>query len=952
MVGGVRRGRRKRSFQSFNDASGTNAGNVEGSSRLEDVDERGKENLIEGNDDDNRENGSKKSVKKVLLGNGGSIIDINRDGFDKTDRSFYSDANNDDADKHTPKKRRSSSNWTILANSEPANSSSPANTPSLPQRHPQHLAAAHARRRPSSTRKRATPSPSDGAASNRRRQQLQRQHYQQEANQAQQDQQYTSLRAARFHEASMHDRPSEKPPSLFMRMPANGAGWSMMDLTTDRLMEQYHHHNRIGGAGSTLGRGNGSGQVFAHDHGLGGEITGRREAMGTITATPAADSASSAGPPATENNKQSGLFRFGKTFASTFNPVQIWQRVATNWKEAKEEVFQEEREALRAKMEERRIKAEREYAALKKDNRLASLGTHALPTDAKVYAPGYTNGGNFSSIDLGIPHNRRRSSLGSVRTKHQSSASGVMDGHTTPAPPHGVTKGNTSKDGPSSQAGKAAFHIRTPSFTDLKRIRSDVHLRTKKSVSQPFSPKKHTIPSVEDNDGNPVIRKTHSKKDLIKQQKLTKRVSNLETKLAEARRELSQVLAKEGEEGYPAIQSVPDLNVSVIATTTSASASLLSLGAESATASQGVISPPKKLFVPGALPTLPSERLLNPEQLDIFTNDNKDSDDTIEMPSSPEKTPLPASSLVAERMADDEPDDAATLSSQSNIKGVAENEVLSPDIWTQEVRAPNVLRKQRSKNGLSRKRKTQDQDVTQNKPDTGSDEDEELQAASQRTPRKKAASTNLRESNLQKPGSGGQRLSKKPSNLARSSPRKLLKPIPERTSNELPVTKSPKLRPSTSTLFNGNVVNNTDENQPWETENATGAVLSDSDTTAATAAVNKIKAAAVAASRSKTIALANVPAKPTAVATPAHPSFIMHSPSLSSPHKRSLSSLSTPVSPIKLPPRKLSKAAPALPKMPTTLRESGVVGGIGVEEVAVRQGPAQKEHWEWPEDVF
>ena len=951
MAGVIRRSRGKRSFQSFKDVSGNDIGNVADDGRLKDIEERGKENLVDKAEDKVKGIGNKKSVKRVLPSVDGDPIDVG-----KTDRSYYDDEDEDDADLHTPKKRKSSSNWTVLASSEPANSPSPANTPSLPQRHPQRLAAANARRRPSSTQKRGTPSPSNSAATKRRRQQLQQQKAQQVAGQTEQKQQLNNLRPARFHEASMHDRPSEKPPSMFTRMPANGSGWSMMDLTTDRLMEQYHHHNRIGGAGNALGHGNGSGQVFTHAYGLGGEIPKGGETIGTITATSAAANDSSANSSAAESTKQSGLFRFGKTFASTFNPVQIWQRVATNWKEAKEEVFQEEREAQRAKMEERRIKAEREYAALKKDNRLASLGTHALPVNAKVYAPGYTNGGNFSSIDLGGSHSQdqRRSSLGSARTKHHSAGSVVQsNGLTMHAIPPFAAKGNPPSDQQSTQTKKSAFHIRTPSFTDLKRIRSDVHLKAKHSTSELVSPNKHIVPTIEGDLGNPVIRKTQSKKDLIKQLKLTKRVSNLESKLAEARRELNQVLAEEEKGNNPTARDVFDLTSPVKATTTSASASLLSSGAKPFIASQNTMSPPKKLFVPGALPTLPSERLLNPEQLDICASDNKDSDDTIEMSSSPEKpSSLPRSSLVEGSEAGNKLENAAVPRSQSNAKGASENEVLSPDIWIEETKAPNVLRKQRSKTGINRNRKTSDEIIIQQGLARGSDEDEEIEYTSPRSPRKRAASANLRESSLETVTPGTQRLLKKPSDLVRSSPRKLLKPIPERSSNELPVTKSPKLRPSTSTLFDGSIVRSTDENEPWETENPAEAVFSDSDATATTEAVNKIKAAAGAASKSKTIALANVPAKPTAVATPAHPSFLMHSPSLSPPQKRSFSSLSASNSPMKSSPKKLSKRAPAVPKVPTVLRESAAVGGIGVEEVVVRQGSEQKEHWEWPEDVF
>ena len=950
MVGGIKSGPKKRSFQSFKDVSLGKNGSTDGDKRLKAI-ERGKEISNAGEEENRQERKSKKSMKKVVSGMNNALSDQVDGDLDIGDRSFYDDADNDDNDTYTPKRHRSSGNWTTLACGEPANSPSPVLTPSLPQRHPQRLDDANAPRQPSFARKRATPSPLSLAANNWHRQQQKYRRQDPIQAQQQQQQQLERVRAAKFHEASMHDRPSVKPPSMFTRMPVKGADRSMMDVTTDRLMEQYHHHTRIGGAGNVvLGHGTGSGQILGHAHGLGYEVS--EKAMETVTATPTADH-SGYMDSSTTKNKQSGLFHFGKSFASTFNPVQIWQRVATNWKEAKEEVFQEEREAAQAEMEERRAKAEREYAALKKDNRLASLGTHALPPNVKVYAPGYTSRANFSSIELGIPHESHRSSINSVNRTNRSSASRVADDSVLiPTPYAGM--GNTKKDQQPRRAKKSAFHFRTP-LNDLKRIQSDVHLRSKKSILESCSPEKHAIPSIESDEGNQIIRKVQSKKDMVKQEKLTKRVSNLESKLAEAKRELKQALA-EGEgagEGPPAIQSVPGLTPSATARTTSASASLLSLGVGSAAHSKETPSPPKKLFVPGALPTLPSERLLFPERRDIFSGGNKNSDDTIEIPSSPEKPlPLPANdSLTTEVGAVGDSDSTASITPQNSAEGIPTYDKQSPDIWTQQKNTPNVLRKQRSRNNMNKKRKAPNHDSLRNEDDQP-DTLTELQSASQRASKKKTASLNPCGESSQTGSPRSQQLSKRPSNLAKQSPRKLLKPIPERTSNEVPVSKSPKLHRSTSALFSGKANYNTDENEPWETENPVQPSVNENDPLTTTATVSKLPVVTMAASRSQSIALANVPTKPTAVATPAHPSFIMHSPLLSSPHKRNLSSLSVPGSPIKSSPRKLSKSAPAVPKIPTMLQENGTVGGIGVEEVVVRQSPIKKEQWEWPEDVF
>lgn len=115
---------------------------------------------------------------------------------------------------------------------------------------------------------------------------------------------------------------------------------------------------------------------------------------------------------------------------------------------------------------------------------------------------------------------------------------------------------------PNTSGRRSSLNLRTPSFQTLKKATSHIQLP---------SVKRH---STEVSDGSQQVKKQPSKKDLAKQQKLVKRVSNLELQLETARQELEQSLA-----------STP--------------------------AAKPVGKTTRKPFKPGALPSLPSERLLN-----------------------------------------------------------------------------------------------------------------------------------------------------------------------------------------------------------------------------------------------------------------------------------------------------------------------------------------------------
>lgn len=258
-----------------------------------------------------------------------------------------------------------------------------------------------------------------------------------------------------------------------------------------------------------------------------------------------------------ENN---GFFRFGKSLAASFNPFAVWDRI---WHEQKNELARREMEEAERR---RRQKAEAEatYAQLKNTGQLG-LKPVALHTHDSAVA---FDGGVMSQ------EHRRTSSYGSVvRTSYDDIAS--QDGSEVPE--------SAAKQ---LRSSRSIFHLRKPSMQSLrgglKRVGSVSNLvgTTNRESSGSVSPTKT------DMEPGSSLRKSYSKFDLKKQNHLSKRVSDLEAKLEKARGELSDALVQ--------ASPMPQLGNKYQRFTPS-----------------GSMRKPK--FVPGALPTLPSERVLFPE---------------------------------------------------------------------------------------------------------------------------------------------------------------------------------------------------------------------------------------------------------------------------------------------------------------------------------------------------
>ncbi|KAK4505761.1 hypothetical protein PRZ48_003726 [Zasmidium cellare] len=344
--------------------------------------------------------------------------------------------------------------------------------------------------------------------------------------------QTSPARGSKFQEGSLNDKPSEKPPSVFTRVQRTDSD-NLMQV--DQLMEDYHEGMPM------------SAESVAAT--LEYEDATRDQRVAEITAS------------REKKEEGSGIFRFGKSFAASFNPVTVWNKL---WAEQKAELTRKAQEEAERKR--RKAEAEARYAQLKSAGQLGlkPVGL-ATPHDSAVTL----NGGSTYR-----EHQRTASNGSVVRSSYDDMAS---------------QEGSEMPDSEVKQlrSSKSRLHLRRPSLQSLrgglKRIGSVSNLvgGTNRGSSSSVSPTKADV------EGS-ALRKSHSRFDLKKQNRLSKRVSDLEMKLSRARSELQDAL----DQASPA----PQLGNKYQRFTPSST-----------------LRRPK--FVPGALPTLPSERVLFPEQL-------------------------------------------------------------------------------------------------------------------------------------------------------------------------------------------------------------------------------------------------------------------------------------------------------------------------------------------------
>ena len=242
------------------------------------------------------------------------------------------------------------------------------------------------------------------------------------------------------------------------------------------------------------------------------------------------------------SHKSSGIFRFGKAIASAFNPFGGWGSVSDVWKGGSAEENQQQHQQPE---NDDIARAQQAYEELKK------AGFKGTVKGA------YTQGG-AQAESSNLPDQTWKAIQEKMDYKQPSGAVNHLR--------------QTSGE---SQNTTSSTSIRT--LTDLRKAKSSLG-----------------ITSVKNNPGRgseesecPDLRKQKSRKDILRQAKLLKKVSNLEDKLTRAKRELSELRGDQKEE-----EPVPARTMAL-----------------EAIAQEEKPYYPKK-FVPGALPTLPSERCL------------------------------------------------------------------------------------------------------------------------------------------------------------------------------------------------------------------------------------------------------------------------------------------------------------------------------------------------------
>jgi hypothetical protein len=248
--------------------------------------------------------------------------------------------------------------------------------------------------------------------------------------------------------------------------------------------------------------------------------------------------------PAGNPNRPSGIFRFGKAIASAFNPFGGWGKHSEGSpsKSPQKDVINQ---------------AEQAYAELKKAGYKGTNKGHYMETHGVDCAMADKTWQSIQDkMEHGSPSkvSRRHSIDREDRVAHSRSVSGAS---------------------------------KRSSLQDLRLPKSLFH-KAHESPSAP--PAVYCDRTSEESDTG--LRKQPSRRELSRQTKLLKKVSNLEDKLDRARRELRELTGNEARTLAPTPQP-NTVNTEI-----------------------DPASFPRK-FVPGALPTLPSERLLDQQSAEF-----------------------------------------------------------------------------------------------------------------------------------------------------------------------------------------------------------------------------------------------------------------------------------------------------------------------------------------------
>ena len=265
-----------------------------------------------------------------------------------------------------------------------------------------------------------------------------------------------------------------------------------------------------------------------------------------------------------EGTRLSNAFRFGrfgKAVANVFNGF---------WKEKEPPIPPPKRTSV----DDRKVKGESAYASLKRNGFKGTCPSHTPLEDQetehkKIVDSQTIHGSSFRDSAIDVDEFKQAP----LQTIHTLNTSETLKPPSNMGPQRSASPASDLR----SERRSSSLHLRTPSFQSLKKVESQIHTPSIMRSTEVILP----LPIGHDQLGNrPAsqgLRRQSSKKDLAKHQRLSKKVSDLESKLDIARRELEKSLQE-----VPPVPDVPAY-----------------LG--------------RKPFTPGALASLPSERFLTPQ---------------------------------------------------------------------------------------------------------------------------------------------------------------------------------------------------------------------------------------------------------------------------------------------------------------------------------------------------
>lgn len=375
------------------------------------------------------------------------------------------------------------------------------------------------------------------------------------------DLEWSSDESGRFDDADEPEPEDYKSPSSKSAKRRRSNDWPLPDESAD-----YGHHDRrarngAGGLGANLAsayksspraspRASAGSARARHSAAAANSprnLLGRRSRFVEATMS---DSVSEKPPSifmqekkqAAAQNRGSGIFRFGKAIASAFNPFGGWA------KSSPENVNKSpQKDAL--------TQAEQAYAELKKAGyKGTNKGAYMESANIDQAQADQT----WQAIQEKMLHGNPTFHCG----EHENMGTPMRSPQRSP-----------------SKSSKRS------SFQDLRSLGLPFMRSHEQVTTAPLTYQERSSEDLEPNG----LRRQRSKKEIHRQAKLVKKVSNLEDKLDRARRELRDLSGNEERVSAPIPESTESLRMSM---------------------DMDPGSYPRK-FVPGALPTLPSERLLD-----------------------------------------------------------------------------------------------------------------------------------------------------------------------------------------------------------------------------------------------------------------------------------------------------------------------------------------------------